>query len=199
MLPTCLIFNVAERILSSAWSVNMSNPLLNSVYLGSDPRRERFREAKQRVFSARGEQTATADELGQALHVLGSIVTDAARPVAPDQQELSYMLIGRGEAYPLKVGINTVGRFSSNNVNIRDINVSRRHCVILIHMNGRAELHDTASLNGTHLNGDRLTEPEFLYSGDRIRVGTQELTFLSLNQFHVRRRTRHESHDTILE
>jgi len=81
--------------------------------------------------------------------------------------------------YPLKVGVNTLGRATSNDVVVADAYASRRHCAILIHTDRPCELHDTASKNGTFLNGRRLAAPAALRSGDEIRVCGRRLLFLT--------------------
>lgn len=86
-----------------------------------------------------------------------------------------------GREYPLKVGLNTIGRFRNNDVVLEEprdrISVSRRHCVVLVHATGGYELHDVASRNGTYVNGQRLTQPIWLESGDVIRVARRVLVF----------------------
>src|SRR5262245_26256723 len=72
--------------------------------------------------------------------------------------------------YPLKVGLNTVGRSPDNDVIIQDGYVSRRHCAIVVHASKGAELYDTASKNGTFLNGNKLSGSTHLRSGDEIRM-----------------------------
>jgi len=53
--------------------------------------------------------------------------------------------------------------------------VSRRHARIVI-SGGRATLEDLGSKNGTFLQGHAVTEPSALKDGDRVRIGTVELT-----------------------
>ena len=74
--------------------------------------------------------------------------------------------------YPLKVGLNTMGRSSDNDVIVPDCYISRRHCAILVHSGTGCELHDTASKNGTFLEGssDRITLRP-LANGDVIHTG----------------------------
>jgi len=71
----------------------------------------------------------------------------------------------------LKIGCNTIGRFTDNDIVIHDEGrmVSRRHCSIVIHTDGTGELFDT-SLNGTFVNEHRL-ERGPIRSGDRLRLG----------------------------
>ena len=81
--------------------------------------------------------------------------------------------------YPLKVGLNTVGRSSDNDVVVSDCFISRRHCAILVHSRNGYELHDTASKNGVFLNGARLDCPASLKSGDTIRICERQFVFVS--------------------
>src|SRR5262249_38680506 len=75
-----------------------------------------------------------------------------------------------GLSYPLRVGLNTIGRFPENDIVFDEIEVSRRHCVILVHVRGACELHDTASMHGTYVNGARIRMPVTLALGDQIRI-----------------------------
>ncbi len=72
----------------------------------------------------------------------------------------------------------TIGRLPESDLCFKDDKrVSRQHAVI--HRAPTAYiLTDLNSANGTFLNGAPLTEPTVLHSGDTIRVGHTELTFL---------------------
>ncbi len=78
----------------------------------------------------------------------------------------------------LKVGLNSIGRLPDNDVVIPDGSVSRRHCTIVVHSDLTCELHDTASKNGTAVNGRKLIGPIRLRSGDEITLCDQRLRFL---------------------
>ena len=76
-----------------------------------------------------------------------------------------------GELYPLFDNREiTVGRSPTNNIFIRDKNVSRVHCQVVV-MGDGCTLTDLQSTNGTFVNGERVTECE-IKPGDEIRVGT---------------------------
>ena len=76
-----------------------------------------------------------------------------------------------GETYPLFDNREiTIGRSPTNNIFIRDKNVSRVHCQIVITQES-CLLTDLQSTNGTFVNGERLDEHE-LKMGDEIRIGT---------------------------
>lgn len=72
----------------------------------------------------------------------------------------------------------SIGRMPDSDICLKeDGRVSRRHAVI--HRAPTAFiLTDLNSANGTFLNGALLTEPAVLHSGDLIRVGHTELTFI---------------------
>jgi hypothetical protein len=149
----------------------MSDPRLNSIHL-PDVRRLQFRHAREALLQARGYQTICAvDQLPrEQSHTI--IESPEGQPV-----DATYWLVDKHRTYPLKIGVNTVGRSSDNDVVVTDGCVSRRHCAILVHMNTGCELHDTASKNGTYLNGVRLSGPTRLKPGDEIRMCDQQYVF----------------------
>ena len=82
----------------------------------------------------------------------------------------------KGELYPLFENREiTVGRSPTNNIFIRDRNVSRVHCQIVVTKDG-CTLTDLQSTNGTFVNGEQVTECQ-LKTGDEVRVGTTLLSF----------------------
>jgi pSer/pThr/pTyr-binding forkhead associated (FHA) protein len=85
----------------------------------------------------------------------------------------------RDYVYPLKIGLNTIGRMPDNDIVLEDAYVSRRHCAILVHAGDFCELHDVASKNGTLLNGHKIHGPTRLKSGDEIRMCNRNLVFMS--------------------
>ena len=62
---------------------------------------------------------------------------------------------------------------------VQDCYISRRHCAILVHSGEGCELHDTASKNGTFVNGQRIPGPTRLNPGDEIRLCDRQLIFMS--------------------
>jgi pSer/pThr/pTyr-binding forkhead associated (FHA) protein len=105
------------------------------------------------------------------------------RNLPPENQAtvtpLHYWLLDKEAVYHLKVGLNTIGRMPDNDVAILDSSVSRRHCAIVIHASRGCELYDTASKNGTFVNGQRVSAPTSLKAGDEIRLCDRQLVFLS--------------------
>jgi hypothetical protein len=151
----------------------MADPRLNSVHLEA-PRRQEYRRAREVLLRARGNYTICADRADRA-DFSGHTIIQKGDGVAGD--ELVCWLLDGEFIYPLKVGLNTLGRSSDNDVVVEDAYVSRRHCAILVHSSQTCELHDTASKNGTYLNGSRLAGPATLRPGDAIRVSGQQLIF----------------------
>jgi hypothetical protein len=151
----------------------MADPRLNSVHLEA-PRRQEYRRARDVLLRARGSYTIFADQSDHS-DLTGHTIIQKGDGVA-DEELVCWLLDGEF-IYPLKVGLNTLGRSSDNDVVVEDAYVSRRHCAILVHSSRTCELHDTASKNGTYLNGTRLAAPTILKPGDEIRVSNQQLIF----------------------
>ena len=113
----------------------MAEPRLNSGHLGCFPRRHQYRRAREVLLGARGWLIWAAE----GVHGLVGGVDE--RPSLPPfrPQHLvpgpKYLLIDRhaGCLYPLKTGLNTIGRLPDNDIVIDESTVSRRHCAILVH------------------------------------------------------------------
>jgi hypothetical protein len=160
----------------------MADPRLNSCHFFDCPdRRQQYRAARETLLAARGWLTMTAEQFRD--WVGDSADWPALLPVRLDQliPGTKFVLADftAGCAYPLKPGLNTIGRLPDNDIVWEEKVVSRRHCVLLVHTSGGAELHDTASRNGTYVNDRRVRQPVPLSSGDRIRVCDRHLLFLS--------------------
>lgn len=154
----------------------MSDPRFNSMHLDTSPRRDDFRRARARLMGMCGQHTLAVDherlaEVGEA-GPCTLIEHPSEKPSA-----VSCWLKDHDGLYPLKAGLNSVGRMPDNDVVIADGSVSRRHCAILLHTGGSCELHDTASKNGTYINGKRIYGPTRLVSGDEIRMCDHTVVF----------------------
>jgi two-component system response regulator AtoC len=75
-------------------------------------------------------------------------------------------------------GSITIGRSDSATLQLRDVSVSRRHARIT-HVDGRGQVIDLGSQNGTVVNRERVTAPRPLVSGDTILVGSVALVYHS--------------------
>jgi transcriptional regulator with GAF, ATPase, and Fis domain len=77
---------------------------------------------------------------------------------------------------PLAEPETTIGREASNGIAVSDPSVSRRHFV-LRRQEGKFELRDLGSRNGTLVNGDTVQE-QWLKHGDEISAGDSSFLFL---------------------
>ena len=78
--------------------------------------------------------------------------------------------------FPLRRGEHVIGRDPDVAIRIDASTVSRRHARILVDGDG-VTLEDFGSKNGTFHGDARITSPVAIADGDRIRIGSQLLTF----------------------
>lgn len=71
---------------------------------------------------------------------------------------------------------NTLGRHPNNTVQVLDRIVSKEHCHVDLIDGGRYILRDLGSLNGTYVNGERVSE-RVLVPGDEITLGSTRILF----------------------
>ncbi len=83
-----------------------------------------------------------------------------------------------GKAFKVNLGQRVIiGRTQGATLILPDTKLSRRHCVIEgYEKTGKYTLMDLGSLNGTSLNGEKVTE-DILASGDVIELGTTQIEF----------------------
>jgi hypothetical protein len=77
-----------------------------------------------------------------------------------------------GTVYALDGDLLSIGRDSSNEISVNDAEISRRHARLMF-QGGKYVLEDMGSTNGTFVNGQRLTGPRVLKSGEVISLGEQ--------------------------
>jgi len=154
----------------------MSDPRLCSVHLEALPRRQDYRRVREQLLGACGQQTLAINQAQIAALRSGQEPSSGS---SSGPSTAKFWLIDRDSVYPLKVGLNTIGRMPDNDVSVLDGSISRRHCAIIIHASRGCELYDTASKNGTFLNGQRVTVPTRLNSGDQIRLCERQFVFLT--------------------
>ena len=155
----------------------MSDPRLNSIHLEA-PRRQDYRRAREALLHARGGHTLCAEQDVDEADSSPSNTLIQKEGLPDPSTRLQCWLADDQYVYPLKVGLNTVGRSSDNDVVVADCFISRRHCAILLHTQRGCELHDTASKNGTFLNGAKIACPTTLQSGDTIRICDRQFVFV---------------------
>lgn len=99
------------------------------------------------------------------------------------------LVSGEGPSeYPL-AAFNTVGRHPDNTVQVLDRIVSKEHCRITRAPNGTWMLRDVGSLNGSYVNGERVSEKP-LKSGDQITLGNTVLRFEDEQQAEIQQNAR---------
>ncbi len=84
----------------------------------------------------------------------------------------------KGTAWPVEDGSLFLGRDSSNQVEVKDAAVSRKHCSVSEVSSGVFEITDLDSHNGTFVNGNKVSR-KLLEHGDQIRIGSSEYVFLT--------------------
>ncbi len=78
---------------------------------------------------------------------------------------------------PLPDGEATLGRDPANAVAVADASVSRKHCLLRKEEDGRFQIKDLDSRNGTLVNG-RTVKEQWLRHGDEIATGDSVFLFL---------------------
>lgn len=81
-----------------------------------------------------------------------------------------------GEEFALSEMDNTVGRTDDNFILLSDQSISRSHATIE-QRGDEYILRDLDSSNGTRVNGDRISEPTPLQSGDTVKFGSVQFVF----------------------
>jgi pSer/pThr/pTyr-binding forkhead associated (FHA) protein len=102
---------------------------------------------------------------------------EGVQEVPPLQMsDLPSLVDAAGNVYPLRPGVNTVGRLNAD-VLLSDPSVSRSHARITV-QNGTVTIEDVGSTNGTFVNGQKLTPqmPVPLVNGAEITFGGTKLT-----------------------
>jgi pSer/pThr/pTyr-binding forkhead associated (FHA) protein len=159
----------------------MADSRLNSIHLDAQ-RRQEFRTARDGLLNARGSHTMTVERGGGNVNSVDAFNTAIQKLGNAAPAGVKFVLMDKDYIYPLKVGLNTIGRMPDNDIVLEDAFVSRRHCAILVHAGNGCELHDVASKNGTLLNGHKINGPQRLNSGDEITMCNRQLIFLTKNE-----------------
>jgi DNA-binding winged helix-turn-helix (wHTH) protein len=90
------------------------------------------------------------------------------------------VLVGETGEYPLRDGVNLIGRDEQAAVRLDFTTVSRQHARLVVSDDG-AWLEDLDSKNGTYVRDTKVCSAVMLSDGDRIRVGSSVLlTFKTL-------------------
>lgn len=91
------------------------------------------------------------------------------------------VVAGPSRCGPFFLGLNkessTIGRGDDSEICLPGKRISRRHC-LLFYRNGKWNVQDLGSGNGTYLNGVRITGAEEISDVDMLDVGNFKLQFL---------------------
>jgi len=87
------------------------------------------------------------------------------------------LLLAEGRRHVIPPGGAVVGRSRECDIVLADANVSRRHAEISPLAAGEWTIADLGSTNGVRINGRQIGGAESLQTGDRIVLGTAEITF----------------------
>jgi hypothetical protein len=114
---------------------------------------------------------------------------DNTNVVRPETGQRAGMIVVRqgkqpGRIFELRKGRVTIGRSRDSDIFLQDLAVSRLHTTIN-RENGGYVLRDEGSVNGTYVNGKRITEQP-LEDGDEIQVGQSVLAFVWRGQMSGR-------------
>ena len=98
-----------------------------------------------------------------------------------DVAQNPHLISETGKVYPLRAGVNTVGR-ESGDIVLPDKTVSRHHAQLVYDEDrGIYSVEDTESTNGTHVNNQRLLPkiPHPILPGDDIQFGSVPLKLVA--------------------
>ena len=116
----------------------------------------------------------------RTVHGFGYAFAAPAREKADaDRALVANWIVCNGREQSLDEGEHVLGRDADVAVPLGSSTVSRHHARIMIN-GATATLEDLGSKNGTYLRGQAVTSPTPLTDGDRICIGSFELTFRTL-------------------
>ena len=87
----------------------------------------------------------------------------------------------QGKHFQLSSSVSRIGREASSDIQLFDSEASRSHAEFRVSADGKCELLDLGSSNGTLINGQRVTRQK-LFSGDRIEIGMTLMIFTGAGQ-----------------
>lgn len=100
-----------------------------------------------------------------------------SRPQSVESPRVPARLLINGEQIPLDQQRMRIGRYPNNEIVLDHPTVSAYHADIVERPDGRHEIHDNGSRNGTRVNGDIVTNRP-LRDGDLITLGAASMHYL---------------------
>jgi pSer/pThr/pTyr-binding forkhead associated (FHA) protein len=141
----------------------------------------RFRYDDLTPQASKNSGSAPQNAPGADDHDTARIPALAAQPAQPATAAGQLMLMegdSAGQVFALNKAILTIGRNADCDIVIPEASISRQHVQIV-----RQELgwyvQDLSSMNGTAINGQRLSAPQRLEDGDTLTVGDIPLRYLA--------------------
>lgn len=135
-------------------------------------------------IQARLADAPPAEEVPPVQEASGHTMVYSAHDLAAPARQLDDAAIGlravietADRRFVLTPPVTVVGRGREADIKLDDANISRLHAEFRIDRD-RWILTDLGSTNGTQLHGTSLTSPAVLGSGDRIRIGNTDVTFV---------------------
>jgi pSer/pThr/pTyr-binding forkhead associated (FHA) protein len=126
----------------------------------------------------RGEKTTQLD----LSHITRGVTEEQARAVASRPVTASLEIIRgpfAGACFQVDRAVCSIGRGDENDVRIRDDTVSLSHATLL-RKQGVWFVVDLRSMNGTFVDGSRVSGERELHPGARVRLGAVELVFRAI-------------------
>jgi DNA-binding winged helix-turn-helix (wHTH) protein len=116
----------------------------------------------------------------RTLHGFGyafSVEPEISSSGGTEDEVMGYLVIGSGEALPLRGREIIVGRGPDVQVRLDLPGISRKHARIRIIEDQAIVVEDLQSKNGTSVRGERITEPCAVLSGDELGFGPVRVVF----------------------
>ena len=130
------------------------------------------------VSSPRGEMTTQLD----LSHITKGLTEEQARAAANRTVSASLEIVRgpfSGACFQVERAVCSIGRGDENDVRIRDDTVSLSHATLLL-KRGAWFVADLRSMNGTFVDGSRVSGERELHPGARVRLGAVELVFRAI-------------------
>ena len=115
-------------------------------------------------------------------HITRGVTEERAREVANRAPTASLEIVRgsfAGACFQVERAVCSIGRGEENDVRIRDDTVSLTHATLL-RKRGAWFVVDLRSMNGTFVDGSRVSGERELHTGARVRLGAVELSFRAI-------------------
>jgi len=130
------------------------------------------------VSAPRGEMTTQLD----LSHITKGLTEEQARAAANRAVSASLEIVRgqfAGACFQVERAVCSIGRGDENDVRIRDDTISLSHATLLL-KRGAWFVADLRSMNGTFVDGSRVSGERELHPGARLRLGAVELVFRAI-------------------